>query len=40
MDLPDINHPILGLLRYSDECDWYVGQIKFQSLSIDISIAG
>jgi hypothetical protein len=38
MDLPDINHPILGLLRYSDECDCYVGQVKFQNLSIDISV--
>lgn len=38
MNLPDIVLPNLGLLRYSNQYDWYEGQINFQQSQISISL--
>lgn len=38
MNSPDIVLPNLGLLRYSNQYNWYEGQINFQQSQISISL--
>lgn len=38
MNFPDIVFPNLGLLRYSNQDDWYDGQINFQQLQVSITL--
>ncbi len=39
INFPDLNHPILGLLKYNDTCDWYEGKLFFQDRSIEFSVS-
>jgi hypothetical protein len=38
INFPDLNHPILGLLKYNDKYDWYEGNLIFQDRSIELSV--
>jgi hypothetical protein len=38
MNYPDIECPILGILHYQEEYDWYEGSFKFQQLDISIQL--
>ena len=38
MNYPDIECPVIGILRYEEKYDWYEGQLKVQQSEISIQL--